>query len=57
MGMNGISGLDYGAVALLARLYEIDLTPGLMLKIRALEIKVLEKAYKNPEGKGGYHGG
>lgn len=56
VGMNGPVGLDYGAAAQMARLYEINLTPGVMTKLRALECLVLEKAHKNP-GKGGQHGG
>ena len=55
VGMNGPVGLDYGAVQQMAKLYEINLTPGVMTKLRALEVLVLEKAHKNP-GKGEQHG-
>ena len=53
VGVNGPVGLDYGAVEQLARLYEINLTPGLMTKLRCLEAKVLEKAHNVPKGEGG----
>lgn len=52
VGMNGPIGLDYGAVEQLARLYEINLTPGVLTKLRALEALVLEKVHNNPSGKG-----
>ena len=52
VGMNGPVGLDYGAVQQLARLYEINLTPGVLTKLRTLEAQVLEKAHARPGGKG-----
>ncbi|WP_342787090.1 hypothetical protein [Sporomusa termitida] len=50
--MSGPVGLDYGAVQQLARLYEINLTPGVMTKLRALEILVIKKALETSGGKG-----
>lgn len=52
VGMSGPVGLDYGAIEQLARLYEINLTPGVMAKLRALEALVLKKALENSSGKG-----
>jgi hypothetical protein len=51
--MNGPTGLDYGAVTQMARLYEINLTPGVMTKLRALEALGLKKAWETSGGKGG----
>ena len=53
VGMSGPVGLDYGAIEQLARLYEINLAPGVMTKLRALEALVLKKAWEASGGKGG----
>lgn len=44
VGMNGVYGLDYVAVKQTAKIYGINLAPGVMDKIRALEYDMLEEA-------------
>lgn len=42
-GINGITGLNYMAVKEIAKIYDIELSPGVMTKIRALESELLRK--------------
>jgi hypothetical protein len=42
-GVNGLTGLDYMAVKQISKIYDIELSPGVMTKIRALESEILRK--------------
>lgn len=45
----GLIGLDYPAVFQLAELYGIEMTPGMMSKVQALERATLKRANKVPD--------
>ena len=46
VGVGGVYGLDYNAVAVVAEIYGLEITPGLFEKLRVLEDVVLAKVLK-----------